>query len=187
MAIVLMLQTTRSACVSVCAKHDERRWHGQMSEWMNVKSKTLKNVKLCAMPRMSAGKGGTLLLALTSLIKQEISIIEFVLCFCFCMTTFSVLSLCFFFYGVRLLDFSLAWLHIECVCFFANSIIKLFFYLVFSSFVCYTIIMNMNINIIVILPKIVWHRVCLHTFLFRCVFFIFSFSLQRLIEFDAGS
>lgn len=43
----------------------------------------------CMRVCVCSGKGGRLL-ALTSLIKQEISIIEFVLCFCVCMTTFSV-------------------------------------------------------------------------------------------------
>lgn len=44
-------------------------------------TKTLLNVKSVCVCMRCAGKGGTLL-ALTSLIKQEISIIEFVLCFC---------------------------------------------------------------------------------------------------------
>lgn len=173
-------RSTRRVFTSLTNNVDRTKWK---NEW--VKPKTSQNTKLSTIQRcvcasvllckcvcVCSGKGGRLL-ALTSLIKQEISIIEFVLCFCFCMTTFPVYLCCSsFFSRWTLLCASTA--HIECVCFLPIQSLNFFSVSVFSSFTCCTIIINIMM-IIVILPKNVWHQECV---CIRSLFFWFFPQLR---------
>lgn len=126
---------------------------------MNETKNFVKREKCVCVRFALTSKGGTLL-ALTSLIKQEISIIEFVLCFCL----HDVLCVSFFCHFC---------LYIEYVCFLPIQSLKTVFFSVFSSFCVSNAIVILHENLSI-------ENVCIRFVLCRFFSVLQSFLLLSL-------